>query len=195
MSIHIHNDDQSATSEGTRTCRNNIRVDSLGGPASFFRLDTIYKPARYCCRLVFCNFRFPSVCSVASRYCIEATVAQGSSWFLAWRLPSTVLYPKEIRVGLPPKRGPTSDWRGLVYWDCPVGNTVQDLYRISPRQVDRVVDKTHWRSSLLTTLTTVAAPQLDRRSYTLTADIPAVYYTSVDRNAPTPLLRFVVDLL
>ena len=56
--------------------------------------------------------------------------------------------------------------------------------KIAPRQVDRVVNKTRRRSSLLSTLMTAAAPWLNGRCYSLTAHI--VYYTSVDRNALTP---------
>jgi len=49
------------------------------------------------------------------------------------------------------------------------------------KKVDRVVNKTR-QSSLLTTLTTVDASWLDAHMLG--------YYTSVDRNAGTPLLQF-----
>ena len=82
-----------------------------------------------------------SVCpSVTSRYCIERTAR--IELFLAWTLPST--YPtlccKEIWVS--PKLGylPLELCAKLRTW------------KISPRQVDRVVIKTRRRSSLLTTL-------------------------------------------
>ena len=63
------------------------------------------------------------------------------------------------------------------YFQSSTWNFVQkpQTQQISPRQVDRVVNKTHRRPSLLTTLTR-----------------HTVYYTSDDRNSLTP---FVVDLL
>ena len=62
-------------------------------------------------------------------------------------------------------------------------NRLNESSKISPRQVDRVVNKIRRRSSLLTTSTTVDAswPFATRRS--------------INRTAPTPLLRFVLDLL
>ena len=66
-----------------------------------------------------------------------------------------------------------------------------DLENFFPRYVDRFVDKTHRRlrrSSLLTTPTTVDASRARDWAH-------EVYYTSVDRNALTPLFRLMVDLL
>ena len=62
--------------------------------------------------------------------------------------------------------------------------------KISPRQVNRVVNKTRRRSSLLTTLVT-------RRStvYTHRVHMLSVLYVRRPYNAPTPLLRYVADLL
>ena len=65
------------------------------------------------------------------------------------------------------------------------------LRKFFPRYVDRFVDKTHRRlrrSSLLTTPTTVDASRARDWAH-------EVYYTSVDRNALTPLFRLMVDLL
>jgi len=75
---------------------------------------------------------------------------------------------KEIRI-LPTKNKFTSLW-----------NFVANSW-----QVDRVVNKTRRRSSLLTACN-------GRR---VVAGRARVYYMSVDRNALTPLVRFVVDLL
>ena len=71
---------------------------------------------------------------------------------------------------------------GTSLWDF-VANF--GLWKISPRQVNRVVNKNRSRSSLLTTLRkTVDASWLF-----------SVYCTSVNRNPLTPLLQSVVDLL
>ena len=60
-----------------------------------------------------------------------------------------------------------------------------------PQQFSCVVNKTHRRPTLLTTLATVVAPWLDVRCNTPTARI--VYYTSVDRNTQTIARSCVCD--
>ena len=120
--------------------------------------------------------------SVTRRYCIEKKLDE-SSWVLAFFSRPPILHCvicnfKYLRnQGYFPKKLCHKLW------------TPETLLR----QVDSVVDKTHRRSSLLTTLTTIVASELDGQCYALSAHI--VYYTFVDRNAPTSVLRFVVDLL
>jgi len=72
--------------------------------------------------------------------------------------------------------------KGTFLW-----NFVQvlDVWNFAMASRSRVVNKTRRRSSLLTTLTRSPC-----RGWTR-----VVYCTSVDRNAITPSLRFVVDLL
>jgi len=116
--------------------------------------------------------------SVTSRLSIEMDerTNRASFWHGSFRRPilhcvckETRALPAEIRV-------------------LPSGTLSRTLdLEISPRQVDRVASQTHRRSRLLTTLATVDASRLDAHTF--------IYYTSVDRNALTPLLRFIVDLL
>jgi len=85
----------------------------------------------------------PSVCmSVClSQAGIVSKRLEGSSWFLACRLPSIcpTLFCEEVRIPTKKRVLPSGTFSKLR------------TMKISPRQVDRVVNKTRRRSNLLTT--------------------------------------------
>ena len=95
---------------------------------------------------------------------------------MAWELPSTYPTPCCKEILIPSKYG---------YFPldlCPKFWT----WKISPRRVDGVVNKTRRRTSLCIT----PVRRWTRRGWT-----HIVYCTSVHYNASTPLLQFVLDLL
>jgi len=130
--------------------------------------------ATLCYSAVYAGFLCPAVC-MSVRLSQAGTVSKlldKSSWvFFAGRLTST--YPT-----LCCKESLVSPKFGSYFWDCPKLRT----WKFSPRQVDRVVNKTRRRrSNLLTTPIRQAV-------------VMAVYYKSVNCKPLTPLLRFIVDL-
>jgi len=114
------------------------------------------------------------VCLSATSRSFTKMAKQIELFFFAWNLPSThhTLCCKEIRSVQKIRVLPSGTFSQTL-----------DTEKISSRHVDRFVNKTRRRSSLLTTLTTVD----ESRLYAHTA---VVYYTSVDRNALTPFDLF-----
>jgi len=129
--------------------------------------------ATLCYSAVYAGFLCPAVCmSVRHKPVLYRNYwTNRAGFFFAGRLTST--YPT-----LCCKESLVSPKFGSYFWDCPKLRT----WKFSPRQVDRVVNKTRRRRSNLLT-TPIRQPV-----------VMAVYYKSVNCKPLTPLLRFIVDL-
>ena len=137
-------------------------------------LYTCYLPrdamlARYVLLLCVCVCLYVSL-SITNRSSILKRLNE-SSWFLAWGF-----FPPLLTASL--ENSGTCRISALP--SGTLSRTLDFDNFAAASRVDRVVNKTCGRSSLLTTLATVDASWLDRRCYTFTAHIS--YCTSVDRN-------------